>query len=162
MVPLGGHLATLGVPRGPLKGPSRKSHDKVDFLSPFGRPKGPFGDRFSVIFVFFSMCLRAIFRSAFWKASGVSGDPSNHENDGFVYTISHFHLYPQSDRKLPPMGTLWAPFGLQNAENGGPKDIGKTGLQNCLKKVTQLHATGTPVSPLKDSQNGRTGRPTGP
>ena len=144
MVPLGGHLATLAPPRGPLRGPSRKSHEKVDFWSPFGRPKGSLWGSIFGNFRVFSVSFSSVFFEAlFERLLGYLGTPSNHENDGFVYTkpsFSHFHLYPQSDRKLAPKGTLLAPFGFQNAENGGPKSIEKTGLQKCLKKVTQLHA----------------------
>ena len=162
MVPLGGHLATLAPPRGPLKGPSRKSHEKVDFWSPFGRPKGSlWGSIFGNFRDFFNVFSRYFFEVLFGRLLGSLGTPSNHENDGFVYTkpsFLHFHLYPQSDRKLPPMGTLLAPFGVQNAESGGPYTITKTCLKKCLKKVTQ----NCPCAPSKDSQDGRTGRPTGP
>ena len=42
------------------------------------------------------------------------GTPSNHENDGFVYTkpsFSHFHLELQNNRKWCPTGTPADPFG---------------------------------------------------
>ena len=124
LVPLGGHLATLGPPRGPLKGPSRKNHEKIDFWSLFGRPKGSlwrsiFGN-FRVFSVSFSS---RFFEVLFGRLLVFLGTPSNHENCGFACmkpSFFHFHRYLPDDRKSSQMGTLLAPFGDQNAENGHP------------------------------------------
>ena len=85
MVPLGGHLATLEPPRGPLKGPSRKNHEKVDFWLPFGRPRGSLWESIFGNFRVFSVSFSSVFFEAlFERLLGYLGTPSNHENDGFV------------------------------------------------------------------------------
>ena len=126
LVPLGGHLATLAPPRGPLRGRSRKSHEKLDFWSPFGRPTGSlWGFIFDYFRDFLNVFSRCFFEVLFGRLVGSLGTPSNHENSGLAYTkpsFLHFHLYPQNVRKLRPMGTLVAPFGDQNAEKGGPEN----------------------------------------
>ena len=48
-------------------------------------------------------------------AQEASGDRSNHENDGFIYSkplFSNFHPSLQNDRKLLPMGTPLPPYGM--------------------------------------------------
>ena len=125
----GGLLAALGPPKGPLKGPSRTSYEKVGFWSLFDHPKGSlwrhiFGN-FCVFFDVFSNDFSGVL---FGGLLGFRGTPSNHETKGVVYTkpsFSHLHLYSKNYRKPCPIGTLLAPFGVQNAEKGGTEKIKK-------------------------------------
>ena len=98
-----GLLATLGLPRAPLKGPSRKSDENVGSLTAFWPPLGvPLGSNFRYFWYFFGIFSVYVFESIFLRLLGSLGTSSNHENDGFVYTkpsFSHFHLELQSDRK---------------------------------------------------------------
>ena len=109
-------MATLGPPRGPLKGPSRKNHEKIDFGLLFGRPKGSLWGSIFGNFRVFSVSFSSVFFEAlFERLLGYLGTPSNHENDGFVYTkpsFSHFHLELRNNRKWCPMGIPLAPLGV--------------------------------------------------
>jgi hypothetical protein len=107
-------LATLGLPRAPLRGPSRKSNENVgSFTALWALLGGPFDDNFryfACLFVTFSVCF---FEACFLRLLESRGTHSNCENDGFVYTkplFSHFHLELQNHRKLCLMDTFWDAF----------------------------------------------------
>ena len=118
-----GLLATLGLPRAPLRGPSRKSDENVGSLTAFWPPLGvPLGSNFRYFLYFFGIFSVYVFESIFLRLLGSLGTSSNHENDGFVYTkpsFSHFHLELQNDRKWCPKGTLLDAFGWVLGGLGG-------------------------------------------
>ena len=89
----GGLLATQGPPKGPLKGPSRTSYEKVGFWSLFGHPKGSpwrhiFGN-FCVFFDVFSNDFLECFFEGFW---GLGGPPPTMKLMVSLTRNHHFHI----------------------------------------------------------------------
>ena len=117
MVSLGGHLATLDPPRGPLKGPSRKNHEKVDFWSPFGRPKRslwrPIFGNFRVFFEVFSSCFSKSFLEGF---GGLWGPPPTTKTMVSCTRNHHFHIStctPKVTRNCLQWVPFWHPLGTK-------------------------------------------------
>ena len=82
---LWGSFGDPGIPRGLPKGPSRKSDEKVGSLDALWPPKGvPLGTHFRDFFRFSVFFQVLFFEALFWRLLGSLGNPSNHENDGFV------------------------------------------------------------------------------
>ena len=120
-----------GPPRGP-KGTPKGTKSKTGWLTPvrahaFDHPTGSlWGAFFGKFCVLCGLFSRFFFEALFGRFLGSLGTPSNHQNDGLVYTklsFSHFHLYPQNDRKLSPngylFGSLWAVLGSVGHHFGG-------------------------------------------
>ena len=115
LVVLGSVLATLGSPGLPKGGTVGKVSEKAVWGSFVGPPTGfnlePKSTQNLEKVVPRSMLENTV-RKVLQKRC--LGPPSNHENDGFVYTrpsFFHFHLELQIKQKRCPKGTLLDPFG---------------------------------------------------
>ena len=107
---LGGLLATLGPPRGPLKGPSRKSNEKVCFWSPFGRPKGCLWGPVFDIFCVFSLFVEVIFWKRFLERfCGLWGPPPTMKLMVLFIRNHHFNISTLTS-KMTGIFFQWVPF----------------------------------------------------
>ena len=99
-----GLLATLGLPRAPLKVPSQKSDENVGSFTALWAPLGvPLGTIFDIFLRFFEIFCVCFFEAFFSRLLEPLGTHSNHGNYGFVSTkllFSHFRLELQNHRKL--------------------------------------------------------------
>ena len=104
--------ATLGLPRTPRGGRAEKVAEKVSFGSSPGTPFEVQIDKELKKVVPRSTLERTVRKVLHKSCPGI---PSNHGNNGFVYTkpwFSHFHLELLNNRKGCPMGTPLAPLGM--------------------------------------------------
>ena len=110
-----GSFGDPGAPRVPLKGPGRKTDEKVGSLVAFWHPQGvPLGSNFRYFLCFFGVFCSLFFETLFGRLLGSLGTCSNHKNIGFVYTkalFSHFYLEFPKNRKWHTKGTFWDAFG---------------------------------------------------
>ena len=104
-------MATLGPPRGPLKGPSRKSYEKCGSLHLFGCPKGSlWGFIFNNFRVFLDVFSNCFFEALFGRLLGCLGTPSNHEN--VVSSRRNYRFYISTwSSKVSENDVQRAPFG---------------------------------------------------
>ena len=134
LVVLGSVLATLGSPGLPKGGTVGKGSEKAVWGSFVGPPPGSHLEPKSTQ-TLEKVVPRNMFEDTVRKVlqKKCLGPPSNHENDGFVYTRPSFFTFPpgasnqtKSVSKGYPFGSLWVVLGTLGHVFGGSKNNSKT------------------------------------